>query len=332
MRGVCVFGAGSIGCYVGGRLAAAGVPVTLVGRDSMRRVTAGGMRLQAIDGSQVEADPRFETDPAAAAGCNLVLVTVKSGANREAADALRDVLDADAVVVSLQNGLHGGAGLRSDLPDHTVLAGTVGFNVVRDGATFRQATAGDILVQADPVWTGYDAAFARAGLPIEQRTDMPAVQRAKLLLNLNNAINALSGLPLREELAQRAFRRCLSLAQREALTVMAASGPAPAKLTALSPALMARTLAVPDALFRAVAGQVLAIDPTAGSSMADDLAAGRPTEVDWINGAVVQLAADAGTTAPVNARLVELVHDAERGRRPRWTGRDLLAQLRAARR
>ncbi|WP_265447166.1 2-dehydropantoate 2-reductase [Flexivirga meconopsidis] len=329
MRGVCVFGAGSVGCYVGGRLAAADVPVTLIGRESMREATAGGIRLQALDGSQAQANPRFETDPSAAAEADLVLVTVKSAANPDAATALRAVLAPDAVVVSLQNGLHGGADLRAGL-DQRVLAGTVGFNVVRDGATFRQATAGDVLVQSDPVWTGYDAAFARAGLPIEQRGDMPAVQRAKLLLNLNNAINALSGLPLREELAQRAFRRCLSLAQREALSVMAAAGPAPAKLTALSPALMARTLSVPDALFRAVAGQVLAIDPAAGSSMADDLVAGRPTEVDWINGAVVQLAADAGMTAPVNARLVALVHDAEHGTRRRWTGDELLTQLRSA--
>jgi 2-dehydropantoate 2-reductase len=77
---------------------------------------------------------------------------------------------------------------------------------------------------------------------------------------------------------------------------------------------------------------MLTIDPHARSSMSDDLAAGRATEIDWINGEVVRLAQRVGRTAPVNQRLCELVREAERAdMRPSWSGEALLVGLRDAR-
>jgi 2-dehydropantoate 2-reductase len=75
---------------------------------------------------------------------------------------------------------------------------------------------------------------------------------------------------------------------------------------------------------------MLAIDPLARSSMSDDLAARRATEVEWINGEIVRLAARFGAPAPVNARLCALVHDAETApSRPAWRGDALWAELTA---
>lgn len=159
---------------------------------------------------------------------------------------------------------------------------------------------------------------------------MRAVQWAKLLLNLNNAVNALANLPLRDELAQRAYRRCVALAQREALHWLARAAIRPARLTPLPAGWLPAVLDLPDPAFRVLGGRMLAIDPLARSSMSDDLASGRATEVEWINGEVVRLAAHFGGQAPVNARLCALVHDAERAAaRPAWRGDALWAELTA---
>lgn len=88
-------------------------------------------------------------------------------------------------------------------------------------------------------------------------------------------------------------------------------------------------LGVPDPLFRLLANRMLAIDPLARSSMWEDLEAGRSTEIDWINGEVLKLAATQGRTAPVNARLGALVRAAERGGRRDYAGGELLAELKA---
>lgn len=332
---VCVFGAGAVGCYLGGCLAAAGAHVTLVGRARIGdAIHLHGLTLTDRRGYRTAlapADVGFATDPAAAADARLVLVAVKSAATHEAAAQLAGVLRPGTIVISFQNGLYNADVLRDALPQATVLAGMVPFNVIERGpGAFHQGSAGRLAVDASPTLQPFTGLFARAGLPLVLHRDMRAVQWAKLLLNLNNAVNALANLPLRDELAQRTYRRCVALAQREALHWLARAAIPPARLTPLPAAWIPAVLDLPDAAFRVVGGRMLAIDPLARSSMSDDLAAHRATEVEWINGEIVRLAGRFGAPAPVNARLCALVHDAESAAsRPAWRGDALWAELAA---
>ncbi|HZX09238.1 2-dehydropantoate 2-reductase [Kribbella sp.] len=326
---IAVYGAGGVGCYVGGRLAAAGAAVTFVGRArTAAEVAAHGLRLTDYLGADLRvADVPFETTPAAAAGADLVLVTVKSAATAQAADELAEVVPPGAVVVSFQNGIRNAEVLRSRLPSQVVVAGMVPFNVLnRGGGVFHQGTEGKLDVQRDPVLAPYAEAFERAGLPLTQHDDLLPVQWSKLLLNLNNPVNALSNLPLRDELSQRAYRRCLAAAQAEALDLLAAAGIRPARLLAVPMQRFPAVLRLPDFLFRRLAGKVLAVDPLARTSMWEDLEAGRPTEIDYLNGEVVTLAGSLGRAAPVNSKLVHLIRAAETDRRS-WSGPDLLREL-----
>jgi 2-dehydropantoate 2-reductase len=70
-------------------------------------------------------------------------------------------------------------------------------------------------------------------------------------------------------------------------------------------------LRLPDFFFRAVAGRMLAIDPAARSSMWEDLERRRPTEVDYLQGAILGLAGKAGLAVPVTARITYLIKEAE---------------------
>ena len=326
---IAVYGAGGIGCYVGGRLAATGTPVTFVGRPRMAaELAANGLRLTDYLGADLRVqDVRFETTPSGAAGADLVLVTVKSAATEGAAAELAGVLKPGAVVVSFQNGIRNGELLRSRLTEQVVITGMVPFNVLNRGAgVFHQGTEGALDIQQDAALTPYLSAFERAGLPLTQHADILPVQWAKLLLNLNNPINALSNLPLRDELSQRSYRRCLAAAQAEFLEILDAAGIRPAQLLAIPMHRFPTVLRLPDFLFRRLASKVLAVDPLARTSMWEDLEAGRPTEIDYLNGEVVRLARSLGRTAPVNERLVGLIHAAETDRRS-WSGPELVREL-----
>ncbi|MQY17250.1 2-dehydropantoate 2-reductase [Nocardia macrotermitis] len=332
---VTVLGAGSIGIFVGGKLAAAGADVTFVGRPRLLdEISANGLRLTDLDGGddRVAADAfAVAAEPTSAATADLVLITVKSAQTAVSAEQLVGRVRADAVVLSLQNGIGNDTVIEEILPSCVVLAGMVMFNVVhRDLGAFHRGTAGGLAVSDDPALDRFAPLFARAGLPLDRHADLLPVQWAKLLLNLNNPINALSGLPLRTELGQRDFRRALALAQTEALAVMDRAQIRPARLTLLSPRLMVRLLTAPDLLFSRLAGRVVAVDPQARSSMADDLALGRRTEIAWLSGEIVSLGRMVGVSTPVNARLVDLIGVAERGDPRRWGGAELLAELRVA--
>ncbi|MCR9092284.1 2-dehydropantoate 2-reductase [Algiphilus sp.] len=330
-----IFGAGSIGCYLGGRLAAAGGAVRLVGRAHMAEVVARhGLRVSDWQGYDHVLAPRqvpFSTEAAALATAELVLVTVKSADTEMSGDVLASVLAPGTVVISLQNGVNNAARLQQRLPRQRVLAGMVPFNVVQHGdGHFHHGSEGVVEVEADNALTPWLDLFRSAGLPLQLRADMNAVLWAKLLLNLNNPINALAGIPLQEELRQRAFRRCIALAQREALALYAEAGIRPARLTPVPPRWMPSLLAVPDAVFQRVGQRMLRIDPLARSSMWEDLERGRRTEIEWINGELLHLAERLGRKAPVNACLVALVRAAEQGGRRDWSGPELLAALQRA--
>ncbi len=333
---ILVYGAGSVGCYVGGRLQVAGASVTFVGRRRLAdEIATEGMYLTGIDGAWDYIGPEkvdFRTDLDGVGPVDLVLVCVKSGATADAAAVLAPTLAPDTPVISLQNGLGNVAELRARLPQAVVLPGMVMFNVVvRGPGWWHQGTSGSIDVAAHPALDGCHELFEHSGLRWQQQSDIESIQWAKLLLNLNNPVNALSGLPLLEELRIRDFRRCLALAQAEALDAMDRAGIAPAKLTAVPPRLMCRALALPNAVFTRIARSIVNVDPLARSSMLDDLDAGRRTEIDWLSGEIVRLAERHGGAAPVNARLVELVRAAENGGRRDWPAGELLAALRAAR-
>lgn len=331
---ILVFGAGTIGCYIGGRLAAARARVTLVARPAIAaEVAEFGLTLTDLHGGTMRARPaqvRVDTSAVHADRADLVLITVKQADTQAAGETLRPLLRSGTVVISFQNGIHNAEVLRAELPQCVVLPGIVSFNVLHQGeGKFHQGTEGELIAEDNPELDRFATAFRNAGMPLLRRADLEPDQWAKLLLNLNNPINALANIPLADELSQRSYRKCLSLAQTEALAVMKAAGIKPAQLTAVPPAVMAKALQAPTAVFKRVAGRILEIDPYARSSMWDDLERGRITEIDYLCGEIVRLGREAGVPTPVNARLSALIKVAERGGRREWSGKDLLRTLEA---
>lgn len=313
-RPIIIAGAGSIGCFVGGMLAAGGRPVGLLARP---RVVADieryGLRVSSFEG----ADRRIPagqlmltTDAAGLAKAAIVLVTVKSADTAAMADEIARHAPADAVIVSLQNGVGNVAILRECLPGRQVLSGMVPFNVIALGdGRYHRATSGDIVIDRDHADTA--ARLSVDGLTVRTSDNMPGVQWGKLLLNLNNALNALSGLPLREQLAQRPWRLLLADQLSEALRTMKAEGISPVASTGVPPALTPYLLRLPDALFQILARRSMQIDPMARSSMWEDLQHGRRTEIDYLQGVIVALAERHRIDVPLTRRIVDLVKGAE---------------------
>jgi 2-dehydropantoate 2-reductase len=330
---IAVLGAGSIGVYVGAALLASGSDVVLIGRARMAETIARhGVSLSDLNGRRTALasdQVPYTQDPAALALADLILVTVKSADTDAAAQAIRQHAHPKALVLSLQNGIGNAETLRARVPGQPVLAAMVPFNVVQmpEGRLHR-GTEGELAVEASPLLARWRHAFQAAHLPLVTHADFVAVQWGKLLLNLNNPVNALSGLPLKTELSQRAYRRCLALLIQEALSVLRAAGIQPAKVARVGPRILPLLLSLPDALFTRVAAAMLRIDPQARSSMWEDLQAGRRTEVDYLNGAVVKLAQSLGMDAPANQRIVALMRLAEAGSQPALSGTALWQALR----
>ncbi len=302
-------GAGNIGCYIGGCLALGGEDVRFLARQRViEAVGRSGLHLTDLFGleEQIE-DPGMTDDPGILADADIVLVTVKSSATKEMAHLIQANAPDHSKVISLQNGVCNVGILRELLPDRDVRAGMVPFNVVPTGpAAFHRGTSGSIQLGpgASPLWNSPH---------IDWRVvdDIEAVQWGKLLINLNNAINALSGLTLLVQLQDRAWRRVMADQLVEALKVLKAAGIRPAKSTSAPPHFIPHILRLPTPLFPRIASQMLTIDPKARSSMWDDLNQGRLTEVDALQGAILDLAAQHKIAMPLMTKILDLIKSAE---------------------
>jgi 2-dehydropantoate 2-reductase len=115
---------------------------------------------------------------------------------------------------------------------------------------------------------------------------------------------------------KRDYRRVFAASMREGLELLKRAEIEPATVGPISPKSLPRVVDSPDWIFNNLFLTRWKIDSKARSSMADDLAAGRKTEVDYLNGELVRLADRLQRSAPVNRAIVELVHEAERGAEP----------------
>lgn len=302
-----MLGAGAVGCYFGGMLARAGAPVVLIGRalhvDAIERNGLVIEWAERRENVRVAATTRVE----AAANADLVLVCVKSTDTLAAARDLARHVPPGARVVSLQNGVDNADKLRDNL-DRAVFAAVVYVGTSMNGAGIvRHAGRGDLVLGAErrtslrsDARSGRDAvaqAFSRAGVPCAVTDDIEAALWTKLVINCAfNAVSALGRSRYGRMATLAPIRDVMTRAVSEAVAVATTKG------VALDEAALHEEV---RRVAQALAGQ--------HSSTAQDIARGKATEIDALNGFVVAQADALGLDAPVNRTLHALVKLREGG-------------------
>ncbi|HCL78905.1 MAG TPA: 2-dehydropantoate 2-reductase [Synergistaceae bacterium] len=296
---VVILGSGAMGSLYGGMLAEAGVPVTLVDvwKEHMDAVNRDGLIIEGVSGDRVVRSLRGVTDPREAGEADLVLVFVKATMTKAAMEGARCLLGPDTAVLTLQNGL-GNAEKLSDVAGASrVLAGITGHgcNILGPGRIRHAGTGDTILGELDGSATDrlarIAALFGRAGFSVKTSSNVLGMIWAKLLVNVGiNALTAVTGLkngrlvelPEADELLEAAVREAMAVAERKGIRVEAED---------------------PVAHTRDVARRTAANR----SSMLQDVSAERQTEIDVINGAIVDEGKRLGVPTPVNLCLANLI-------------------------
>lgn len=327
---IVIAGAGSVGCFVGGVIAHGGGDVRFLGRERIAAmILEHGLRATDHTGLDVcvtPADLKVSTDPSLLAEADIIIVTVKSGATAEMGQLIAAHAPAAAIVVSLQNGVSNADVLRKALPGRDVRAGMIAYNVLNAGeGRFHRGTGGNIVLEAAEGELAQ--VLATPHLAVYESSAIDAVQWGKLLVNLNNALNALSGVPLLEELSNREWRALFADEIAEGLPALKAEGVKPRSAFPLPIALLPHVMRLPTPLYRLIAGPSLKIDPQARSSMWEDLEQGRNTEIGELQETIVALCEKHGLKAPVNKRVAALIRECEEkgGGSPKMSPADVRA-------
>jgi 2-dehydropantoate 2-reductase len=294
---VAVVGAGAVGCYYGGMLARAGVPVTLIGRPvHVEAIRRDGLRLSsAASDEHVAVDA--STDVAAVAGASLVLVCVKSTDTEATGASLAAHLAPGARVLSLQNGVDNAPRLQA-VSRWPVAPAVVYVAAEMAGpGHVRHLGRGELVIPADIGASGAGlssadivALFARAGVPVELSDNVLGALWAKLVLNCGyNAISAIADVTYGRMVMLPGIARTVHDAVVECLSVARALG-----------------ITIPGDVFAAV-DRIATSMPGQVSSTCQDLRRGKPTEIDYLNGYIVAEGERLGIATPLNRALHALV-------------------------
>jgi len=283
-------GAGAVGCYYGGMLARAGHAVTLIGRprhvEAMRR---DGLLME-TQAFRAHIPLEASTEASAVKGASLVLFCVKSTDTERAAAQIAPHLQPDALVLSLQNGVDNierlQAALRQEVRPAVVYVATE----MAGPGHVKHHGGGELVIPPTGGGDELIGMFSEAGVPVRISDNVAGALWLKLILNCTyNALSAITQMPYArlvqgegiEAVMRDAVEECLAVARAEDVTV-------------------------PGDVWEAVQ-RIHRTMPSQLSSTAQDLARGRRTEIDHLNGYVVRKGEALGIATPVNRVLHALV-------------------------
>jgi 2-dehydropantoate 2-reductase len=294
---VAVIGAGAVGCYYGGLLLRAGHDVTFVGRQPhVDAINAHGLLLDTKT-FKGHLPARAATDATALPSPDLVLVCVKSADTEHAGRALAGRLRPETSVLSLQNGVDNAQRLQS-VTGHAVISAVVyvGSEMAGPGH-IRHHGGGDLAIGGSAVSETLAQALEAAGIHTTISDDIEVTLWSKLVINCAfNALSAVADISYGPMLEVEGTRDVVTRAVQEAIAVAQACG------VALPDDLLANILNIPTMM------------PQQKSSTAQDLARGKPSEIDFLNGHVVRKGAEFGIATPTNHALQVMVKLAQRSR------------------
>jgi 2-dehydropantoate 2-reductase len=288
---IAVMGAGAVGCYYGGMLARAGHDVTLIARPlHVEAIERSGLRMQTTtfdEQVRLKASP----DAGAVAGADLMLFCVKSLNTESAGAQMLPHLAAGTLVLTLQNGVDNADRLRTVLPPHAVAAAVVYVATEMAGpGHVRHHGRGELVIEPSGGSEAAALALVAAGVPTQISGNVRGELWAKLILNCAyNAVSAITQLPYGKTVAGEGVKDVMKDVVAECLAVAQADG--------------VQVAGDVDAAIRKIAGTM----PSQFSSTAQDLARGKRSEIDYLNGLIVRRGEALGIATPANRVLWSLV-------------------------
>jgi 2-dehydropantoate 2-reductase len=287
---IAVMGAGAVGCYYGGMLARAGHSVVLVGRPQhVEAIRRDGLLLD-TQSFQARVPMEASTEVDAVRDARLVLFCVKSTDTESAAAAMRPHLAPDALVLTLQNGIDNATRLQAALAQEVAATVVYVATEMAGPGHVKHHGRGELVIAPSTKSVEVAELLIAAGVPTQISDNVTGALWAKLILNCAyNALSAITQLPYGRLSQGEGVQAVLGDVVRECLAVAEAVD-----------------VTVPGDTWAAVQ-RIAETMPSQFSSTAQDLARGKRSEIDHLNGYVLRQGEALGIATPVNRVLHTLV-------------------------
>jgi 2-dehydropantoate 2-reductase len=300
---ILIFGTGGVGGYFGGRLARAGEDVVFIARgEHLRAISASGLRVDSSDGDFVIYPAKATDDVSEIGEVDLVILGVKAWQVPEAARAIKPIVGANTTVLPLQNGVEAVSQLVNELGAENVIGGlcrivsyVVGPGHIRHAGFEPSIIIGELDNRHTDRIARIEQVFKHADLNISIANDIQVALWTKFLFIASfSGVGAMANAPAGVLRSDPKWRAQMLSAMNEIYTLAHARG---IKLP-------------PDSIDR-VMSSVDGLPEDATSSMQRDIAAGKPSELEAQNGAIVRMAREVGVEVPTHELIYQTLRRME---------------------
>lgn len=311
-----VIGLGAVGTVIGGLLIHAGEQVVLIGKPAqIEKLRKQGIFIKGLKRMDRMYSDEVSSDLSHVQKGDTVFICVKSQDTHALAEQIRGHLKDTASLISLQNGIHNATELNT-LTGKTALAGIVLFNAVyQEPGEVEVTLKSGLLLESHPdhqeTLQHISSLFSMNGIHTILMEDIKGYQWSKLLVNLQMAVTALTGQTIKESILDRDTRDILAATIKEGISVCEQAGITLHTLPDIDPQKMLWRMSTLPPFLLKVGSHFMGLKEGARNSMWQSLSRGKPTEIDYINGEIVELAQQHNLKAPINQKLVDLIKKAE---------------------
>lgn len=310
-----VIGLGAVGSIVGGLLIRSGEDVVLIGKkNQVDIINQNGITINGIKGSILVKNAHASSDLSYIKDVDLIIICVKSQDTQNLANNLKQYIKKSALILSLQNGVRN-SNILSQITGNKAISGVVLFNAVYSKPGEVNLTIrGGLLIEAEDSYSeaidGLLKSFKMVGFNSKSMDNLQGFQWSKLIVNLQNAVTALTGQTIKESILDSASRSILIATMKEGMYVLEKSGISIKTLPDMDPKKIINRLSSYNSIILKIGSKLMRLQ-NARTSMWQSLSRGKRTEIDYINGEIVNLAKKNNFKAPINEKLVEKVKEAE---------------------
>ena len=300
---IAIFGTGGAGGYFGAHLARSGEEVVFIARgEHLKAIREQGLRVETTAGEMI-VNSEATDDPAGVGAVDVVLVGVKTWQVKDAAQAMRPMMTRQTFVVPLQNGVEAAAELAAELGAEHVLGGLCGTisRVVSPGHILSIGETnfirfGELDNHASERTERLRQAFERAGVKAEVPSDIQAAVWEKFIFVAPyGGVGAVTRVQAGVIRSLPETRRLLERGMLEILEVA-----------------RARQISLPEGIVERSMSLIDSLAPGATTSLQRDISAGKPSELEAWNGAVVRLGLETGVPTPLHEFIYHSLLPSER--------------------
>jgi len=311
-----VIGLGAVGSIVGTILKKSGKDVVLIGKpNQIDIINKNGIKINGLNGSTYIENPDASSDFSSLKDVDFIIICVKSYDTKNLADQIKYHLKKSALILSLQNGIKNSS-IINTITGNKTISGIVLFNALYlNPGEITLTIKGGLLIENEKNYN--DAiqdlinSFNSNGLNSISEENIEGYKWSKLIVNLQNAVTTLTDQTIKESIIDSDSRSILIATMKEGMNILEKLGIELKSLPDMDPKKIISRLNFYNTFILRIGSRLLRLK-NARTSMWQSISRGKPTEIDFINGEIVNLAKKNNIRSPINEKLVELIKEAEK--------------------